>query len=220
VQAVRLETNLVEARLQSLQRQLHPHFLFNTLHGISALMHRDVEAADQMIALLADLLRATLAIQTQEIPLKDELDLLQKYVDIERIRFADRLTITYDIDPETLDACLPSLLLQPLVENAIEHGIAPTSRPGTVKVSARRAEQTLWLEVQDDGVGLGDDVLAALQDGIGVSNTRSRLRHLYGPAHRFEFVRRGARGLTVRVVVPWHAATPSPADGHELETVL
>jgi|WetSurMetagenome_2_1015567.scaffolds.fasta_scaffold98763_1 two-component system, LytTR family, sensor kinase len=220
VQSARLETSLAEARLQALQRQLHPHFLFNTLHGISALMHRDVEAADRMIALLADLLRASLNVRAQEIPLKDELELLRRYLDIERVRFGERLTIHYDIDPETLDARLPSLVLQPLAENAIEHGIAPMSGPGRIDISARREGRMLWIEVHDDGLGLGDGAFEALRKGIGVSNTESRLRHLYGPRYRFEFVRRGSRGLTVRVVVPWQVQVVVPASqGGAVETV-
>jgi two-component system, LytTR family, sensor kinase len=219
LESARLETSLVEARLQALQRQLHPHFLFNTLHGVSALMHRDVEAADRMIALLADLLRASLNIRSPEIPLKDELDLLGRYLDIERVRFGPRLTVTYDIEPEALDARVPSLILQPLVENAIEHGIAPKGGTGHVDISARREGGRLWLEVRDDGVGLCEDVFEARRRGIGVSNTESRLRHLYGPAHRFEFVRRGSRGLSVRVVVPWRADSPTTDRRPEVETV-
>ena len=208
--AAHLETRLAEARLQSLQRQLHPHFLFNTLHGISALMHIDLGAADRMIALLGDLLRSSLQISTQEIPLKDELDLLRKYLDIEQLRFRDRLTVTYDIPEETLDARVPSLLLQPLVENALDHGIAPSSGRGRLDIRARREGAHLFLEVADDGVGLKEDALTAIQKGIGVSNTRSRLQMLYGPAQRFEFCRTGPRGLTVRVVVPWRDALPAP----------
>jgi len=213
IQAARLETSLAEARLQALQHQLQPHFLFNTLHGISALMRRDPDAAERVIVLLADLLRASLDVRRQEIPLKDELDLLYRYVDIERIRFGNRLTVTYDIDAETLDARVPSFLLQPLVENAIKHGIAPMSVPGRVVVHARRQGQSLWIEVRDDGVGLSQDAFQALQRGIGLSNTRSRLSHLYGPRHGFEFVRPAARGLWVRIVLPWHveAAPPAPA---------
>jgi sensor histidine kinase YesM len=180
-------------------------------------MQRDVDAADRMIALLADLLRASLNIRTQEIPLKDELDLLQKYLDIERIRFENRIGITYDIQPETLDARLPSLILQPLVENAIEHGIAPTSGPGRIDISARRDGDMLWIEVRDDGVGLSDAALEALQKGIGVSNAQSRLRHLYGASQRFEFVRRGPRGLAVRVVVPWREDVALAAPSGEVE---
>lgn len=211
VQAARLETSLVEARLEALQRQLHPHFLFNTLHGISALMHRDVDAADRMVALLGDLLRATLNVHAQEISLSDELELLQKYLDIERIRFGERLTVTYAIEAESLAARVPSLVLQPLVENAIEHGLAPTSRPGRVAISCRREEGMLWLEVRDDGVGVSEGGVEALQKGIGLSNTRSRLQHLYGPAHRLQFVREGSRGLLVRVGLPWHAEAPAPS---------
>jgi signal transduction histidine kinase len=219
IEAAQLETSLVEARLQALQRQLHPHFLFNTLHGISALVRRDPEAADRMIALLADLLRASLVIRAQEIPLKDELDLLAKYLDIERVRFGERLTVTYDIEAEALDARVPSLILQPLVENAIEHGIAPKSGPGRVDVSARREGRMLWIEVRDDGVGLGEELFEARRKGIGVSNTESRLRHLYGPAHRFEFVRRGPQGLGVRVVVPWRAESRQPSRPEAMEAV-
>jgi two-component system, LytTR family, sensor kinase len=219
VQAVRLEASLVEARLEALQRQLHPHFLFNTLHGISALMHRDVDAADRMVVLLADLLRASLQIRSQEIALKDELELLQKYLDIERIRFGSRLTVVYDIAPETLGAHVPSLVLQPLVENALEHGLSPSSRPGGIDIRSRREADALWLEVHDDGVGLSEDAVEALQKGIGLSNTRSRLRHLYGSAHRFEFVRGRGRGLSVRIVLPWRPEAPAPAPLGTLETV-
>ncbi len=219
VHAARLEASLLESRLQALQHQLHPHFLFNTLNGISALMRRDVDAADRMIVLLADLLRASLTLRAQEIPLKDELDLLQRYLDIERIRFGNRLTVTYDIEAETLDARVPSFLLQPLVENAIEHGIAPMSRPGVVIIHARRDEQSLWMEIRDDGAGLSQDALEALQKGIGLSNTRARLRHLYGPHHRFEFVRPGTRGLSVRIVLPWHLETALPQEA-AMETAL
>jgi two-component system, LytTR family, sensor kinase len=208
--AAQLEARLAEARLQSLQRQVHPHFLFNTLHSISALMHIDLSAADRMLALLGDLLRSSLRLTAQEIPLKDELDLLRKYLEIEQIRFQDRLTVSYDIAGETLDALVPSLVLQPLVENAIEHGIAPNSGRGRLEIWARHKDGQLWLEVRDDGVGLREDSLTAVQKGIGVSNTRSRLQCLYGAASRFEFCRAGPSGLTVRVVIPWRAAAETP----------
>jgi signal transduction histidine kinase len=208
--AAHLEARLAEARLQGLQRQLHPHFLFNTLHGISALMHIDLAAADRMIALLGDLLRSSLQITAQEIPLKDELELLGKYLDIERLRFRQRLTVSYDVSAETLDALVPSLILQPLVENALDHGIAPSSAGGRLDIRARRDGNRLFLEVVDDGVGLREDALTAIQKGIGVSNTRSRLQCLYGAAQRFEFCRTGPRGLTVRVVIPWRDAAPTP----------
>ena len=135
-----LETRLVEAQLQALQRQLHPHFLFNTLNTISGLMRTDADAADPMIDRLGDLLRMTLHTSgTQEVPLKDELDVLQKYLEIEQTRFGNRLRVDMHIEPETLDAQVPNLLLQPLVENAIRHGIAPNARPGWIAIHARRA---------------------------------------------------------------------------------
>jgi hypothetical protein len=221
IAAVQLEARLAEARLQSLQRQLHPHFLFNTLHGISALMHRDLAAADRMLALLGDLLRSSLRMTAQEIPLKDELELLDKYVEIEQTRFRDRLTVSYDIPGETLDARVPSLILQPLVENAIDHGIAPNAGRGHLEIRARRHGGQLWLEVRDDGVGLRVDVLAEdliTASGIGVSNTRSRLQCLYGAAHQFEFCRDGGRGLTVRVVIPWREAAGAAVAAGELVT--
>ena len=217
--SARLETRLAEARLQSLQRQLHPHFLFNTLHSISALMHIDLNAADRMVALLGDLLRSSLQITAQEIPLKDELELLRKYLDIEQLRFRDRLTVSYDIPEETLDARVPSLILQPLVENALDHGIAPNSGHGRLDVRARRDGGRLHLEVSDDGVGLREDALTAVQKGIGVSNTRSRLQYLYGAAQHFEFCRTGPRGLTVRVVIPWRDAPPALATATTVEWV-
>jgi two-component system, LytTR family, sensor kinase len=217
-----LETLLVEAQLKALQQQLHPHFLFNTLHAISALMHRDVEAADQTLMRLSDLLRLTLEnIGQQEIPLQAELDFLTKYLQIEQTRFADRLIVRFDIHPETLDRLVPNLILQPLVENAIKHGVARKAGPGHVDISARREGDKLRMEVRDDGVGLSEDALTALQKGIGVSTTRARLQHLFGADYRFEFHRQSA-GLAVVVAIPWHSgigdraedsgAEPMPAD--------
>jgi signal transduction histidine kinase len=200
----RLETQLVRAQLQTLQRQLHPHFLFNTLNAIATLMHTDVEAADRMVARLSDLLRLSLEkVGVQEIPLKEELEFLEKYVDIERTRFRDRLTIQFDIEPEVIDAVVPSLILQPLVENAIVHGIGPIGRQGVVTVAARREGGMLWMEVRDNGAGLAPDALAFSGKRVGLANTRTRLEHLYGPKHRFEFHREGSQGLSVRVVIPF-----------------
>ena len=135
-------TQLAEAQLQALQRQLHPHFLFNTLNAISALMHRDVEAADQMLSRLSDLLRIALDQRgQQEVALKDELEFLQKYLEIEQARFGDRLTVEFAVDPETLDAQVPNLILQPLVENSIRHAVAVRIEPGHIAVKARRVEE-------------------------------------------------------------------------------
>ena len=147
--AAMLETRLVEARLHTLQRQMQPHFLFNTLNTISALMHRDVEAADAMIARLSDLLRMSLQrVGVQEVPLKEELDFLSKYLEIEQTRFRDRLTVVFDVQAETLHALVPNLLLQPLVENAIKHGIGPRPTPGQITVRARCSGAMLELDVR------------------------------------------------------------------------
>ncbi len=176
LRSAQLETRLIEAQLQALQRQLQPHFLFNTLNTISALMHRDVEAADATIARLSDLLRMSLQqVGVQEVPLKDELDFLSKYLEIEQTRFRDRLTVVFDIHPDTLDALVPNLLLQPLVENAIKHGIGPRPTPGQIAVRARRAGAMLEVDVQDNGVGLSAARLTDFNRGVGLSNTRSRL---------------------------------------------
>ena len=133
-----LEKRLAQAKLQALQMQLNPHFLFNTLHSISSLMHKDVEAADRMIMRLGDLLRAALeGSDTQEVTLRDELGFLQRYLEIEQIRFGDRLTVKLEIAPDTLEAQVPNLILQPLVENAIRHGIEPHARPGRIELRAQ-----------------------------------------------------------------------------------
>ena len=203
IRGAQLETRLVEAQLKALQQQLHPHFLFNTLHAISALMHRDVEAADRTLMRLSDLLRLTLeSIGQQEILLQAELDFLTKYLQIEQTRFADRLNVRFDVAPETLDTLVPNLILQPLVENAIKHGIAKKAGPGHIDITTRRDGDKLLMEVRDDGVGLSEDALTALQKGIGVSTTRARLQHLFGADYRFEFHRQPA-GLSVVVAIPW-----------------
>jgi signal transduction histidine kinase len=203
-----LETRLAEAQLQALQRQLHPHFLFNTLHTISALMHRDTEAADAMLARLSDLLRLTLdRIGVQEIPLKEELEFLEKYLEIERTRFGERLAVDMQIDPEALDVCVPNLLLQPLVENAIRHGIGQRIGGGRLQVAARRTGDRLWMMVRDNGPGLSKAKLDAFNHGVGVSNTRSRLEHLYPGEHRFEFHEPSDGGLAVTIEIPAAAET-------------
>jgi two-component system LytT family sensor kinase len=201
--AAQLETRLVEAQLHTLQRQMQPHFLFNTLNTISALMHRDVDAADAMIARLSDLLRMSLQrIEVQEVALADELDFLSKYLEIEQTRFRDRLTVVFDVDSDTLDALVPNLLLQPLVENAIKHGIGPRPTPGNIAVRARRSGAMLELDVQDNGVGLSAARLTDFNRGVGLSNTRSRLDHLYGSLHRFEFRQPAEGGLLVYIAIP------------------
>lgn len=203
LRASQLETHLVEAQLQALQRQLQPHFLFNTLHTISALMHRDINAADDMIAKLSDLLRISLHnVGVQEVTLKQELDFLAKYLEIEQTRFRDRLTVVFDVQPDTLDALVPNLVLQPLVENSIKHGIGPRPTPGQIEIRSKRLGSMLELEVKDNGVGLSAARLTDFNRGIGLGNTRSRLQHLYGSSHRFEFRQPPGGGLSVLIAIP------------------
>ncbi len=202
LRASQLTAQLAKARLQALQMQLHPHFLFNTLNSISTLVHRDPEAADRMIARLSELLRMTLEDGgVQEVPLQKELEFLDRYLEIERTRFADRLTICMEIAPETLNARTPYLILQPLVENAIRHGVAPRSRPGRVVVRSRRQDGMLVLEVQDDGPGLatGGGGVSKPKNGVGVSSTRARLEQLYGSSQQFE-LKNGAEGGAIAVI--------------------
>jgi two-component system, LytTR family, sensor kinase len=217
--AAQLQTRLAEAQLQALQRQLHPHFLFNTLHTISALMHRNTEAADAMLVRLSDLLRLTLdRVGVQQLPLQDELDFVEKYLEIERTRFGDRLQIHFDIAPDTMSASVPNLLVQPLVENAVRHGIGPKVGGGRVDVVARRDGDQLRLVVRDDGFGLPADALDAFNTGgVGLSNTRSRLEHLYPGRHRFEFLKPAGGGLAVTVLIPFVLAGES--SGAPMESV-
>ena len=208
--AAQLETRLAEAQLQALQRQLHPHFLFNTLHTISALMHRDPEAADVMLERLGDLLRLTLdRVSDQVVPLRDEVEFLNKYLEIERARFGERLTVSSSVDPDTLDAVVPNLVLQPLVENAIRHGIAPKVGGGRLYIGARREADTLILTVRDDGPGIAATE-EAMTTGVGLSNTRSRLAHLYRDRYRFELGAAAGGGLAVTIAVPFVAAVEDP----------
>ena len=218
--ASQLETRLVEAQLQTLQRQLQPHFLFNTLNTVSALMHRNVEAADAMLAQLGDLLRLSFeTVDVQEVSLAQELDFLRKYVAIEQVRFRERLRVTFDVAPGLDDCLVPNLLLQPLVENAIRHGIGPRVEPGHVLVRAVRTGATLELEVRDDGVGVPESRLADLAHGVGLSNTRSRLAHLYGNRHQFTVSRPPGGGLSVAIVIPVDELATEALDADEMEGV-
>jgi sensor histidine kinase YesM len=174
-------------------------------------MHRDVEAADRMLTRLSDLLRMTLdTVGRQQITLKDEVDFLRKYLQIEQTRLGDRLTVQWEIDGETLDCLVPNLVLQPLVENAIKHGIALKSEGGTLRIRARHEGQMLWMEVEDDGLGPSESGLQSLKTGIGLSNTRARLSHHYGANYRFEFHKR-VGAFAVVIVLPWRADAPERA---------
>jgi LytS/YehU family sensor histidine kinase len=183
-QALQLEASLAEARLRVLASQLHPHFLFNTINAISVMVHRDPRAADAMLVGLADLLRATLQQRdAHEIPLRDELALLDRYLDIMRLRFGPRLLVEVSVASDAGALLVPPFVLQPLVENALEHGIAGRAGPGTVRIDARRVGDRLRLEVTDDGAGLTP---TATREGIGLSTTRRRLEQLYGAAQRLQ----------------------------------
>lgn len=203
VRALELEGRLTKAELQNLKMQLHPHFLFNTLHTISVLMMRNVTAANQMLIRLSDLLRITLDnAGTQEVALKNELDFLNGYLEIEQTRFHDRLTVTTDIDPATLDARVPNLLLQPLVENAIRHGIGNRPDAGSITIRSRREGDRIRLEISDNGAGLPEP---GIKKGVGLANTEARLQQLYGSDHTFEMLRAPEGGLLVRIAIPFHA---------------
>jgi signal transduction histidine kinase len=211
VREAQLETSLMAARLKTLEAELHPHFLFNTLHAISTLVHTNPDSADRMISRLSDLLRLTFDRSgAGRVPLQAELEFLQKYLEIEQTRFQDRLTVRYEVDPETLDLEVPRLILQPIVENAIKHGVAARSGPGLVQVASHLEADRLWLEVRDNGVGLTGSTRSQLRSGVGLANTRDRLEVLYGDAHRLEFSE-GEGGLTVRIGVPRQRA-PMPAE--------
>jgi signal transduction histidine kinase len=204
LKASQLQAQLAQAQLQALKMQLHPHFLFNTLHAISTLVHKDAEAADRMIARLSDLLRLSLDnLGEQEVPLQRELEFLERYLEIEQIRFGDRLTVIMNIAPETLDAIVPNLILQPLVENAVRHGIAPRSTPGRIEIHAQRENAQLQLQVRDDGAGLPSGKSTALKEGVGLTNTKARLQQLYGAASRFELHDADGGGLLVKLSIPW-----------------
>jgi signal transduction histidine kinase len=205
LRAADLEKRLAQARLQTLQMQLNPHFLFNSLHAISALVHKDADLADQMITRLSDLLRYALeSTDAHEVPLRQELDFLRRYLEIEQTRFGDRLAVRLEIAPETLDALVPNLLLQPLVENAIRHGIEPRAKPGRIELRSRVESGQLKLEVCDNGVGLSPG--RKVEEGVGLSNTRARLRQLYGDRHRFALSERPGGGLAVSLELPFHAS--------------
>jgi LytS/YehU family sensor histidine kinase len=222
LRASQLEARLAEARLNALKMQLHPHFLFNALHSISTLMHRDVDAADRMLARLSDLLRLTLEnAGTQEVRLKEEIDFLEQYLEIERTRFGDRLTVDLDVDPETLDAWIPNLMLQPLVENAIRHGVAPRAEAGWIGIRTALQDGELRVTIEDDGPGLraeGGPGRARAESGVGLANCRARLGQLYGDRGRLELRQAPAGGLLVSLRIPYRAGAPkqgADADGGE-----
>lgn len=210
VTAARLETRLIESQLQALHQQLHPHFLFNTLHAISTLVHRDPDKADLMIERLSDLLRITLRkVGAQEVELAEELEYLQAYLDIEQIHFGPRLRIEYRVDAAALDVLVPTLILQPLVENAIRHGLEPIVRGGTLAIDAQADGDTLWLRVRDDGAGFAKD--RPRRDGVGLANTKSRLDRLYGEEAALTIRENPGGGVVVDIYLPLRRSVPIDA---------
>ena len=202
------EFRLAQAELSALKMQLHPHFLFNTLNAISELIYSDPKVADESILRLSDMLRFALeSVKAQEVSLKEETEFLEKYVEIQRTLMRERLSVRLNIDAETLDASVPNMLLQPLVENAIKHGISPRPEGGEIDIYARRLDGKLYLEITDDGLGMpeGRDMT---KEGVGLINTRERLKYLYGEAHTFNLSSFPGRGVTVRIVIPFKEREP------------
>jgi sensor histidine kinase YesM len=204
LQSSQLEAQLALAQLEVLKIQLEPHFLFNTLNSIATLARYDGEAAENMTLQLADLLRFSLdAMGVHEVPLSRELTLLQKYIDIQHMRFRDRLTVDMDIAANTLSAMVPNMILQPLVENAIRHGIGPRRAAGRVRVVTRLVFDELWMEIADDGVGLTRLDGTVPREGVGLRNTRARLQQLYNHDHRLMLEDAPAGGCIVKIHIPF-----------------
>jgi signal transduction histidine kinase len=196
--ATRLEMQLVQARLDALVGQLQPHFLFNTLHTISAFVLEDPKQANRMITRLSELLRQSFNRERGPlVTLEEELELLDHYVAIQEARFGDRLRVTFRVDPRAASAVVPTLLLQPLVENAIRHGVVPNGSVAEIAIAAVREGDRLHLEVRDNGPGLNG---SAGGGGLGLANTRARLQELYGPSHRFELTNAPAPGGALAVI--------------------
>ena len=209
----RVVTRLVQAELDTLKLQLNPHFLFNALNSAMALIATDPPAAERMVSELSDFLRLVLSTSSeQEVPLERELGLLDRYVAIQRVRFQDRLTVSCNIEDEVRAAMVPSLLLQPLVENAIRHGIGPRAGAGYVQVTARRTGDRLTITILDDGVGVTArrSRERSRGTGLGLTNTRTRLTHLYGEGHEFESGPRDEGGYAVRITIPFRLGRVLP----------
>ena len=199
-QARERELSLIEARLEVLRAQLQPHFLFNTLNTISSLMYKDVPAADRVLNRLAGFLRLALeTAKTQEVCLATELEYTDRYLDIERVRFMDRLKVERHIEADTLDAMVPTLILQPLVENAVKHGVGTRAGGGTMWIRARRCDGTLSVEVEDEGWPPQE-----MQEGLGLTNARARLATLYGERQRLWIDQGASGGFRVSMELPYH----------------
>jgi two-component system LytT family sensor kinase len=199
-----LKTQLAQAQLRALKMQLHPHFLFNTLHSISSLVLEDPPKANSMIARLGDFLRWTIENSEQQlVTLKEETEFLRCYLDIEQVRFGDRLTVTFALEPQTLSAQVPHLILQPVVENAIQHAIAPRAVRGQINIQANRVDSLLRVAVSDNGPGITLNAIGPAKKCVGLTNVRTRLQQIYGPDFRFELTNGGNGGLTVVIEIPF-----------------
>ena len=208
LQAVQLQADLTKAQLQSLRSQLNPHFLFNTINSISVLASKgEQRAVVETLSRLSDLLRASLdEKRPQEIPLSDELAFITGYLGIQQTRFSDRLTVQQEIQPDAMEALVPFMILQPLVENAIQHGISQQVGAATIAIKCHRQGDTLRLQVCDTGPGFGVDVRPSRRRGIGLSNTEARLEQLYGRRHTIEYGTTEMVGATVTISLPFCTA--------------
>ena len=204
--AAELEASLTSAKLQALRMQINPHFLFNTLNSIAALVYVNPRAADEMLGDLSELLRRSLdSMEEQEIPLAQELEFIGAYLSIEQKRFGERLRLEQSVPDELMRALVPALILQPLVENAIRHGIEPRRGPGLISIEAKQVDQQLHLMVQDNGRGLpGADLNSSERRGIGLANTQARLQGLYGQDQSFSFGKAEPQGCRVDIQLPLH----------------
>jgi sensor histidine kinase YesM len=193
---------LSQAQLQMLRGQLQPHFLFNTLHAVTELVYCQPETADRVITSLSDLLRLSLHDTPAEVPLNEDLQFVYKYMEIQKELLRERLTVEYAVDPRAMNVAVPSMMLQPLLENAVKHGVSECASGGSVRLSARRDGGYLLLEVFDTGAG-SNSPTAAPTGGIGLANTRARLQQLYGDEHNFDASPGPSRGFCVSIKLPW-----------------
>lgn len=207
-ETAQLQAQLAAARLEALRMQLNPHFLFNTLHAISALVERDPGGVRRMIARLSELLRHTIESRgSQEVALRDELELLQRYLDIMAVRFQGRLEVESSVDPATLDALVPNLILQPIVENALEHGVNRIAGVGKIEIGAHRDGEFMILTIRDNGAGLDDTAARNTREGVGLSNSRSRLEQLYGDSGTLTLNAAEGGGVVARIRLPYHTGS-------------
>ena len=204
--AAELEARLTSAKLQALRMQINPHFLFNTLNSIAALVYVNPRAADEMLGDLSELLRRSLdSMEEQEVPLAQELEFIGAYISIEQKRFGERLRLEQSVPDELMKALVPALILQPLVENAIRHGIEPRRGPGLISIEAKQEDKHLHLIVRDNGRGLpGADLNNSARRGIGLANIQARLQGLYGQDQSFSFGRAEPQGCRVDIHLPFH----------------